>query len=362
MEKKAEIITLAVIWLTAFSVPVLSGQETSVHDVRESLTGLLPFFVLFLANHFFSVPKFLFKNRYVKFLLCDAVLIAAVFFATELLHKEPPKENKPPLPPEMPSEMPPDMPPEMPPHERPEFDMPPKNHPPFKAATLILSILVIGCDCGVLFAFRYIKIQRENDLKEKQDSKNKLAALKQQISPHFFMNTLNNIHALVDIDPEFAKETVIRLSKMMRYMLYDCESGFSDLKKETDFVLEYVALMRLRYNEDKVEISTEIPDTLPENKKVPSLIFISMIENAFKHGVSYKKKSFICVKFFVESGKLVFLCKNSLPDEPSQNKKQGGIGIKNTVNRLDLIYGSDYEFKINKDGGEFSVVLKIPLI
>ena len=93
-----------------------------------------------------------------------------------------------------------------------------------------------------------------------------------------------------------------------------------------------------------------------------SLIFISMIENAFKHGVSYKKKSFICVKFFVESEKLVFLCKNSLPEEPSQNKKQGGIGIKNTVNRLDLIYGKDYEFKINKDGGEFSVVLKLPLL
>jgi hypothetical protein len=342
MEKKAEIITLAVIWLTAFLAPVLSSPDISIQDFKMSLMGLLPFFVLFLANHFFVVPKFLFKNKYVKFLLCNALLITAVFFASELLHERPP---------------------EMQPHFPKEERKPPqKRRPPFKSPVLVLSILVIGCDCGVVFAFHYIKIQRDNDLREKQDSKNKLAALKQQVSPHFFMNTLNNIHALIDIDSELAKETVIRLSKMMRYMLYDCDSGVSDLKKETDFVLEYVSLMRLRYSEDKVEILTEIPDNLPENKKIPSLIFISMIENAFKHGVSYKKKSFICVKFFVESEKLVFLCKNSLPEEPSQNKKQGGIGIKNTVNRLDLIYGKDYEFKINKDGGEFSVVLKLPLL
>ena len=97
MEKKAEIITLAVIWLTAFFAPVLSSQDTSIQDLKVSFWGMLPFFLLFLANHFFVIPKFLFKSKFVKFLLCNAVLISAVCIADSLQHGKPP-EMKPPLP------------------------------------------------------------------------------------------------------------------------------------------------------------------------------------------------------------------------------------------------------------------------
>jgi two-component sensor histidine kinase len=368
MEKKAEVITLVVIWLIAFATPVLSGFEadSAAEEILRSLLGMLPFFILFMINHFLLVPFWAFKSRYGRFLVCNAVLVAAVFVTTELTDFGRPPQHEMPPQPEMPShhEMPPPPPDleelHLPPSFEKKFDKP-KKRPPFKTASIVLAVLVIGCDCGVRFGFRFIKIQRETAEKEKQYSQNRLAALKQQVSPHFFMNTLNNIHALIDIDPELAKETVIRLSKMMRYMLYNCDSGISELGKETDFVSEYISLMRLRYSDDKVKITLQISDELPFEKKVPSLIFISLIENAFKHGVSYKKKSFIDVSFFAQDKKLCFLCKNSVPDEPEE-KKKGGIGLKNTVSRLDLIYGRDYDLVIKKEDDVFNVKLSFPLL
>ena len=110
--------------------------------------------------------------------------------------------------------------------------------------------------------------------------------LKHQINPHFFMNTLNNIHALVDINTESAKQAIIELSAMMRYVVYETGGNVIALREDLRFIKNYIELMRIRYT-DNVKVTYNYPQQLKGRVDVPPLIFIVFVENAFKHGVSY---------------------------------------------------------------------------
>jgi LytS/YehU family sensor histidine kinase len=192
---------------------------------------------------------------------------------------------------------------------------------------------------------------------EKENLEQQLEYLRYQINPHFFMNTLNNIHALIDIDPEKAQETVLELSKMMRYVLYEGDRQVVPLTKEMAFVHTYVKLMQLRYT-DKVRITLDLPTEVPD-RTIPPLVLISFIENAFKHGVSYQHESFIEVKMTVEGESLRFECRNSKADVP--NEEKGGVGLANVRKRLDLLYNHGYTLRIHDDADVYTVELNIPL-
>ncbi len=142
---------------------------------------------------------------------------------------------------------------------------------------------------------RWSKLEQEKTLLEKENVQNQLAFLRNQVSPHFFMNTLNNIHALIDVDTEEAKEAIIKLSKLMRHLLYDSQAELVPLAKEMEFIQSYINLMKLRFSE-KVKINLSIPDQLPD-KSIPPFLFTSFVENAFKHGISYQNSSFIDIVF-----------------------------------------------------------------
>ncbi|MBR4266076.1 MAG: histidine kinase [Bacteroidales bacterium] len=374
--RRAELLIILVIWMIAFLSPALTVDDVDnafFIELKHTFWNLLPFFLLFVINHFLLIPQMMFKGKFLYFGLSNILLVSIIIFLMPYFHPEPKMGEQPPFEKHLQDEMPISEAGRT--HQNNASDKnakhlerwhPKHGRPPFRTASFFLSILVIGCDCGVRLGFRYVKIQHLTAQREKQYSENKLMFLKQQVSPHFFMNTLNNIHALIDIDEELAKEAVIRLSKLMRYMLYDCEKGFSPLGKEIEFIQSFVSLMKLRYS-DKVKINIDIASNLPNDKQIPSLIFISLIENAFKHGVSYKQDSFIDIRLMTpdNGGHLNFTCDNSLVEEtkPMEKtaKKEGGIGVKNTINQLDLIYNKNYELNINKTDKTFSVKLTIPL-
>ena len=192
---------------------------------------------------------------------------------------------------------------------------------------------------------------------EKENLEQQLEYLKYQINPHFFMNTLNNIHALVDIDPEKAKDTILELSKMMRFVLYEGDKKGVPITREFDFIRNYITLMRLRYT-DKVEVKVELPAETPDYE-LPPLMLITFIENAFKHGISYQHDSFIHVKAGIEGNKLRFSCRNSKADRP--NEEKGGVGLANVKQRLNLIYGTNYTLNIQDEPDTYNVELEIPL-
>lgn len=233
--------------------------------------------------------------------------------------------------------------------------------PPMPFQPDIISILMLlslfGFNIGVKIFF---KTEKDRTLLQQLESKNmeqQLEYLKYQISPHFFMNTLNNIHALIDINPEKAKDTLVELSKMMRYLLYEADKPLVPLQREDQFIYSYIKLMRLRFTE-KVEISIERQQQIP-NAMVPPLLTINFVENAFKHGICYQHASFIHIKMNFDKDKFYFECVNS--KHPESMERKGGVGLKNTRKRLDLLFGDNYQLDIQDQDDTYNVRLQFPI-
>ena len=342
---------------------------------------LLPAIILFFINNNILMPFLLYKKKgrhFVLYLLCVIVVSAIVFMAFPV--NDPPFRqgvlfgdmqqplfDAPPVLPDI-EQMP------LPPLDVPEMErlQPPPffgerdvwmffSHPKNIRILLTLFVLVFNV-CVRLFFFT---IRRDESIKEleKEKLRSNLEYLKYQINPHFFMNSLNNIHALIDIDKEKAQNTVVELSKMMRYVLYDKSPMFVPLEKEVQFLGSYIDIMRLRYT-DKLEITTDF-STEPNGVYVPSLLFMQFLENAFKHGVTYKKKSRIEVSLAADEaeGNVVFTCRNTLPDASKTEslRTNSGIGVENARKRLELLFGGKAQLYISNTGEWYNVELKIPI-
>ncbi len=242
----------------------------------------------------------------------------------------------------------------------------PEGVPPLRMGiddvfSIIVFLLMLGMNLGIKLYFKMDEDAKEMKELEKRSLEQQLAYLKYQINPHFFMNTLNNIHALVDIDPEKAKETILILSKIMRHVLYEGDKSLIPVQRETEFLNNYIHLMKIRYT-DKVNITMEQPDHMPE-ADIPPLLLITFVENAFKHGVSYQKESFIHIKISTDDNRLKFFCRNSKQTitAGSLEKEQGGVGLANITKRLNLLYGDNYTLDFEETPETYEVLLLLPL-
>lgn len=231
---------------------------------------------------------------------------------------------------------------------------------PGEAVAFFGGLMLMGMNLGVKLYFKTQEDRDHQEMLEKQDLERQLEYLRYQVNPHFFMNTLNNIHALVDINPERAKTTIVELSKMMRYILYEGDKKLIPVQREALFLKNYIELMRLRYS-SRVSINLDIPEMMPD-MMLPPLLLIIFVENAFKHGVSYAAPSFIDIKVEVTQDKLKFRCRNSRQEQkPDEKKKKGGVGLANARRRLDLLFHDKYSLEIKEDDKEYDVQLEIPL-
>lgn len=220
-------------------------------------------------------------------------------------------------------------------------------------------LLLMGMNLGVKLYFMSQRDRERQKIIDQRNLEQQMEYLKYQVNPHFFMNTLNNIHALVDIDPERAKTTIVELSKMMRHILYEGSKKLIPLTREVEFLNLYVQLMRLRYTR-KVHINVDVPPQLPE-LKLPPLMLIIFVENAFKHGISYREESFIDIKLRVENKRLLFSCCNSKPTQVQRTNEKGGMGLQNVRQRLELLYDDDYTLDISDGEKTYEVKLDIPM-
>jgi hypothetical protein len=225
---------------------------------------------------------------------------------------------------------------------------------------LFISVLLIGFNATLNFTTRWLQKEQERKEIARENIQSQLDALQQQVSPHFFMNTLNNIHALIDYDKDSAREAVLRLSGMMRYLLYDSGHEHTSLQKEIDFLKSYIELMRLRISES-LEISIRFPEQHGA-LKIPPFLFIPFVENAFKYGILAKGKSEISILIELVGERLHFNCRNSKSEDKSSPGEHSGLGISNAKKRLDLIFDNRYTLNIFDRGNEFEVDLVFPVI
>ena len=204
---------------------------------------------------------------------------------------------------------------------------------------------------------------REKQALEKQTMQSELRFLKSQINPHFLFNTLNNLYALTLKKSDKAPEIVIKLSEMMRYMLYECNEKKVLLEKEVNYIQNYLDLEALRQGK-QVEILFAVEGN-PNGQEIAPLMFIPFLENSFKHGLNnHLNKGFVHILLTLEPGVVHFEIKNSKPDTPAMpksNKISGGIGLVNIRRRLDLIYPGQYKLDIKDSPNTYSVSLLLNL-
>ena len=186
-----------------------------------------------------------------------------------------------------------------------------------------------------------------------------LKSLRNQLNPHFLLNTLNNIYALIAFDTDKAQQAVQELSRLLRYVLYDNQEKYVPLCKEVGFICNYIELMRIRLPRH-VRLDVSLPEN-PSHTLVAPLLFISLVENAFKHGVSNDRPSFIDIDIREEEGVLACRIENSFFPKSEADRSGSGIGLANLCRRLEMIYPGRYEMKYGQHGDTYETLLRINL-
>ena len=253
------------------------------------------------------------------------------------------------------------------------------------ASQLLNCIYLLGLVTGLKFLKDWMSQREELQEKEKEQVAMELNFLKSQVHPHFFFNTLNNLYSLTLQKSDLAPEVVLKLSDLMSYMLYDSSAAFVPLDKEVVNLENYIALEKLRFG-SRLSLSFEKEGLYfsgPDERggpvqpiRIPPLILLTFVENSFKHGMNQIiGEGWITIRLRVLSGELWFDVGNSVRtgtptagdpyDNPPERKNgagtKNGIGLRNVVRRLDLLYGSRYTLDLSGTEDSFHVTLKIPL-
>ena len=205
---------------------------------------------------------------------------------------------------------------------------------------MIIALLINLMAIGIAMSIRYVMRQGEKKQKEVEAE---LAWLKNQINPHFLFNTLNNISSLTQIDADKAQDTVMQLSDLLRYAMYETNKPKVPLEGEVEFMRNYIELMKLRCNE-MTTVNGQWSIVNGQSEVAP-LLFISLIENAFKHGMNSNAPATIDISLMQQDDTLVFTSDNTNNPKPTKDRSGSGIGLENTRRRLDLLYQGRYQWE-----------------
>ena len=344
-ERKHTLFNLAqvLIWACVLVLPALvnwliSGESHNANMVlRGSLASMVPLLVIYALNYFLLVPQLLFKKKLAWFIAANVLLLLLLNLRSLM-----------PMP--VPNDSIPDAV-----RERMQSHI--RDIRAFRLVSFLFAAffqsLFIFLAIGVRSVLRSHDIQFQLQEERRKTAEAELTWLKHQLNPHFLFNTLNNISSLTQIDPDKAQESIGQLSDTLRYALYETDTDLVPLPGEVAFMDNYVRLMQLRCGES-TEVTTDWQ--LPEGDvRVAPLLFISPIENAFKHGVNARMPSFVHMGLHPEGKDLVFVCENSLFERAGSDHIGSGIGIENLKRRLELIYPDAYRYEQTASDGVYRV-------
>ena len=223
---------------------------------------------------------------------------------------------------------------------------------------LVLNVMVVAIAIGIRHFIRTRQIKQQLKDEKAKNTEAELAWLKNQINPHFLFNTLNNISSLTQIDPDAAQDAIAQLSDLLRYAMYETNKKTVPIQGEVEFMRNYISLMELRCN-DKTEVTTTFD--VQQNMEIAPLLFISLIENAFKHGVSSSRPSKIDIRLLQNENELVFNCDNTNYPKDDADRSGSGIGLENTRRRLDLMYAGRYSWEQSLEDNIYHVQIRIKI-
>lgn len=362
MNNKNKFLIHIAVWGILFGFFPLLIYIDSMYDtifLRRSIVQTIIFISIFYLNYFILIPNLYFKNRLIAYLTSIIFLIILSVFIFNY-HENINEAKMESIRNEM--HFGKDFKPRFENFEKnkmPKFLPKPSKKWPYYNFVLI-SLLITGISLGLRLSEKLIQNERRRKEVEKEKLNSELAFLKNQVSPHFFFNTLNNIYSLVEINTSEGQKAIIQLSKLMRYLLYESEHGNTLLSREIEFMTNFVDLMKLRLS-PKIQLKVVFPKKF-NDIEIPPLLFISFIENAFKHGISYAEPSFININMSVNKKEIYFWCSNSLITKDKEDiKTASGIGLENVRKRLELLYPNKHHLIINTTEVFYSVALTIEI-
>ena len=360
--KREKIITTGIYifaWMLLFAFPLIFWDRNSeqTFTFKKYLLGCMvpvSLIIVYYCNTLLLIPRILFRNRLIPFALSNILLVVLLCTAMNLwqtkvaipemkretkdlyLREAPHRPDGPDGPQDMQGNM----------HDRERRHKMPKRI--FFLRDALSLFFMIALACTVKMAQRYSSTEKSLREAEEERTKSELKNLKNQLNPHFLLNTLNNIYALIAIDGEKAQEAVHQLSGLLRHMLYENDTRFVPVGKEIDFLENYISLMKIRLSSNcNVDFKVDLPEG--SNACIAPLLLISLIENAFKHGVSPTGKSFISIDISEQGNgtKPIICCRieNSWHPKNSSDKSGSGVGLKQVQKRLDILYKGNYKWK-----------------
>lgn len=332
------------VWALLFGLPIIYGieNEGAFRFARRNCVMLVGLLITFYANFLWGNAKLLFRGRYVWFFLFNValfVVVSAIRGGVDNVIDD-------------------------------IESLPRRGHgkasdirPLFVFNDIIFSLLAICASVGVNLLVNMNRLEIERKRIESETLKSELELLRYQIRPHFFFNCLNNIYSLIGTSPMAAQKAVHSMSRMMRFILYDGSKQQIPLAQEVDFLCNYISLMKLKLRpEARVRVS--FPDNV-DDVAIPSLLFIPLVENAFKHGVGGHGEADIECAMRIEQGRMLsFRVVNKVFEANAERDvSHSGIGLVNLRKRLDIIYGGGYSFtsRFDDGGATFEACVTIPI-
>lgn len=338
-------------WLLIFCFPIAMVEwEDNANWLSLLRHYIVPLgsFILFYINYLYLTPRYFFQNQTKRFLLLNCLAILCMSILIHVGHtylmENSVHDFRPHIPP------PPDA-----------WHFMGKHFAMIRH--LVIMAFVVSLSTAIHISLRWRQTEKRLIEAEKQKTDAELKNLKNQLNPHFLLNTLNNIYALITFNSEKAKDAVLELSKLLRHVLYDNQSTKVSLEKELNFINNYISLMKIRLSAS-VKIDVKL-DAGPSGLDIAPLIFISLIENAFKHGISPTEESFISIHIQgYTDGKISCKIINSNFPKSATDKSGSGIGLEQVSQRLELTYPNKYEWKkgVSADGSTYTSILTIQSI
>ena len=303
-----QVLLLSLIVLSPGLISYVISHDKAQLMTSLSVSGywLAPMGIVYLLNFYLLVPYLWFQRRFWQFLLLNVALVTVC--NSHILFNDTST---------------------MPEIFRAGFSS-------FAGIAMLINWMAIG----IALSIRYVMRQQERKQKEVEAE---LAWLKNQINPHFLFNTLNNISSLAQIDGDETQEAIMQLSDLLRYAMYETNKPKVPISGEVEFMKNYIELMKLRCNE--MTTVTSQFSVFSSQLEVAPLLFISLIENAFKHGMNSNAPATIDISLTQEGDHLVFNCDNTNNPKPTKDRSGSGIGLDNTRRRLDLLYPGCYTWE-----------------
>ena len=324
-----------IVWAVLFSLPYIfsvpdaknNPQQNAFRGFASSATVI--WMGLFYLNAYIIVPKFLYRKKYAVYLLLVIILYGATFFIFPFL-----------------------------------FKLWLANKVPYdqrSAAGWIIVPFIFMILVSTTYRTIYDRIKADTiaDEKQKENLKTELSFLRSQMSPHFLFNVLNNIVSLVRMKSDQLEPTILKLSSLMQYMLYDTDEEKVLLSDEVQYLQSYIDLQQQRFG-SKVKLSSSL-NVCDNSEEIEPMLLIPFVENAFKHGVGTIENPEINIELYTKENVLHLFVKNKYNPANVAKDKTSGIGLTNVQRRLELLHGKDYILDIKKVSNLYSVSLQIKL-